>query len=221
MTASMHVTLDVRRARTRDVPALLASGARAVRQARRDPQVLLAKLLATTGGHFRPTDLRPTRWAVLTCRLDGETVDTWEPRGEESATLHLQPLWSRGSWDGHRLPVTRDAAWDGRVVMLTRATLRLTRVRAFYAAVPAIAAEVRAAAGLRAGFGIGESPALRQGTVSVWESGADLGLFGGSARAHADAVRSTPRTGWYAEELFVRLALVHASGSIDGVSMAP
>ena len=213
------VTLEVCRVRVRDVGRLVGTGRRTVRRRRREPGVVLAKLLGTTGPRFVPTNVQPTRWALLTCRADGEPAAPWSPANAiESATLRLRPIASRGRWDGvDPFPRLADAG-DGPVAVLTRASLRAGQVRRFYAAVPAIATEV-AAAGPRLAFGFGEAPLLRQGTFSVWDSPAALSAFRQHARAHSDAMRRTAQIGWYAEELFARLAVVDATGTIDGVHL--
>jgi hypothetical protein len=215
------VTLEVCRVRARDVGALVVSGRRAVRARRRDPAVLLVKLLATTGRRFRPRDVRLARWALLTCRADGEPAAPWSPPdATESGTLRLRPIASRGRWDGaDPFPVVADAPGGGAVAVLTRASLRATQVRRFYGEVPAIAGEI-AAARPRLAFGFGEAPLLRQGTFSLWESAGALSAFHHDARAHREAMRATPRIGWYAEELFARLAVVGAHGSIDGIALS-
>lgn len=214
------VTLEVCRVRPRDVPALVAAGRRAVRGGCAEPGVRLTKLLATTGPRFIPRDVRPTRWALLTCRADGVPAPSWTPPGAiESATLHLRPVASRGRWDGiDPFPGASDAVDDGRVAVLTRASLRARHVGRFYVTVPAVAAEV-AAAGARSAFGFGEAPVLRPGTFSLWDSAAAIAAFRHDARAHASAMRRTAEIGWYAEELFARLSVVDAAGTIDGVQL--
>lgn len=215
------VTLEVCRVRAGAVTALVVSGHRAVRARRRDPAVLLAKLLATTGRRFRPRDVHPARWALLTCRADGEPAATWAPaNAAESGTLHLRPVASRGKWDGaDPFPPCGDPHEAGPVAVLTRASLRATQVRRFYADVPAIAAEIDAAQP-RLAFGFGEAPALRQGTFTLWDSAHALSAFHRDAPLHREAMRATPQIGWYAEELFTRFAVVGATGSIDGVAFS-
>jgi hypothetical protein len=211
------LTLEVCRVRARDVAGLVISGHRAVRRRRADPGVLLAKLLATTGRRFVPRDVRPTRWALLTCRADGEPAESWGPStAVESATLHLRPVSSRGEWDGRDpFPAFADAT-AGPIAVLTRATVRARHVRRFYAEVPRIATEVDA----RVAFGFGETPLLRQGTFSIWDSAATISTFRREALTHASAMRRTPQIRWYAEELFARLAVVDATGTIDGVALS-
>jgi hypothetical protein len=106
------------------------------------------------------------------------------------------------------------------VLVLTRATLRTRRALRFYRAVPGVAHDLRAARGCRVAFGIGESPLLRQGTVSVWESADAVRGFTSTSSAHRAAVAATPREAWYAEELFARFAVVDAEGSIDGIALS-
>jgi hypothetical protein len=215
------LTLEVCRVPARDVARLVATGRRALRQRRADPAVLLAKLLATTGPRFVPRDVRATRWALLTSRADGEPAGQWTPAGAiESAILHLRPIASRGRWDG-RDPFPRtdldDAA--GPVVVLTRATLRARRVRTFYAEIPSIANDIDTA-NPQIAFGFGEAPLLRQGTFSLWQSAAAITSFRRDAPGHSGAMRRTAQIGWYAEELFARLSIVDAVGSIDGVALS-
>lgn len=216
MTATL-VTLEVCRVRPRDVAGLVVAGRRAVHRHRTDPGVRLAKLLATTGRRFVPRDVRLSRWALLTCRIDGAPAAPWTPPGAaESATLHLRPIASRGAWDGiEPFPAVTSGEASGPVAVLTRASLRARQARRFYAAVPAVAAEV-GEAGPRWAFGFGEAPLLRQGTFSVWDSAAAIGSFRRDARGHAGAMRRTAEIGWYAEELFARLSIVDATGTIDG-----
>jgi hypothetical protein len=218
-----RVRLDVWRVATRDVLVAMTTGRRALAGLRRDPAVTFAMLLGTSTDAFTPRHATPTRWALLTCATADERahVGWWDEHARERATLHLRPLWARGSWGG-RAPfvVTAPAGWDGPVVAVTRARLRARRTARFYRAVPPVAAALATADGCRAAFGIGERPLLRQGTVSIWSSPAALHAFAHGAPAHAAVVAATPAERWYAEELFARFALDDASGTLDGMSLA-
>jgi hypothetical protein len=232
VTASAEVTLHVCRVRRRDVASAVRAGRGELRRLRSDPAVSFAKLLGTSGPTFLPTGARPTRWVLLACWRDAavrrSSMDwrsPWQPVAVESATLRMRPLRSRGAWDGGTAfapPETSGtAAWSGPTVELTRSAVRLRHAWRFYRTVPAIAAEVARADGLRVAFGIGEAPVLRQGTISIWNSMSAMQTFARDAPAHAAAVRATPNTRWYAEELFVTFALTGGAGTIDGVSVAP
>ena len=95
--------------------------------------------------------------------------------------------------------------------------LVLRRAATFWAAVPPVSADLRAAPGLRLALGIGEAPLGLQGTFSVWDSTSALNAFAYRRAPHAEVIDRTRREGWYAEELFARFALRSAVGTVDGV----
>jgi hypothetical protein len=64
--------------------------------------------------------------------------------------------------------------------------------------------------------GIGEAPLGLQGTFSVWDSTAALNAFAYDRPEHAAVVARTAQEGWYAEELFARLAVLSSRGTVDG-----
>jgi hypothetical protein len=218
------VTLQVWRVPARQVPAAVVAARATLRRLRRRSDVSFVKVLGTASSAFVPTAATPRRWAALTCWRDRpEPVEPWwEEHADEQASLAMRALSSRGTWDGHAPFAVADAAgpeWNGAVVALTRSTVRLRRAARFYRAVPPVAAELRAATGCRAAFGIGEAPVLRQGTVSIWDGADAMTDFAYRSPRHRAVVRATPDERWYAEELFTRFALVAAAGSIDGRSM--
>ena len=79
-----------------------------------------------------------------------------------------------------------------------------------------VPADLHQAPGLRLALGIGEAPLGLQGTFSVWDSSAALNAFAYDRAPHAAVVTRTAQEGWYAEELFARLALLSAEGTLGG-----
>lgn len=222
------VTLQVWRVRPRDVPAALVASRVTARRLRRHRDVSFAKMLGTATDAFLPTAVTLPRWVALVCRrsttapgCDPAGESWWQRHAVEHAALTLRPLSSRGRWDGHDPFVVRPSDdWSGPVVVLTRSTLRLRATRRFYRAVPPVAAELRGVRGCRVAFGIGEAPVVRQGTVSIWDSAAAVQDFAYRSPEHAAVIAATPAQDWYAEELFTRFALVEATGTIDGTTVA-
>jgi len=98
------------------------------------------------------------------------------------------------------------------VLALTRARLRPSRALAFWRAVPPVTAELAAAPGLLARFGVGEAPIGWQGTVSVWRSTADLTAFAYRQPEHCAVIARTPSDRWYTEDLFARFAVRDIEG---------
>ncbi|MHB1738873.1 MAG: monooxygenase [Actinomycetes bacterium] len=189
-----------------------------------------AKLLGTGSGRTftrRDADLR--HWALLACWETPADADafaggalhrSWDAIATELLALRLRPLSSRGRWS-NREPFGTPAPvpWGGPVVALTRARIRPTQWGRFWTSVPPVSTDLRQAAGLRLAIGIGEAPVGLQGTLSVWDSAAAVAEFAYRRAAHREAIRRPAATGWYAEELFARFALLRATGTVHGQSV--
>jgi hypothetical protein len=227
VVASLHLW----RVPTIAVPRALGHVAADHVRLRRQPGLRFAKLLGTgTGRTFTPRDADPRRWALLTVwddeaaadRFDdGRVVARWRRIAEEEWMARLRPLAARGRWSRREpfgSPPLRP--WDGPVAALTRARLVPWRARRFWRAVPPVSEELHRAPGLLLALGIGEAPLGLQGTFSLWTSSAALNDFAYQRPAHLDAVRRTGVEGWYAEELFARLALLSSRGTIGGAAPA-
>jgi hypothetical protein len=212
----MLVTLHVWRVPRRKIGAAFLRMARDPSRLRSLPGVSFAKMLGTsTGTSFGPGDADLTRYAAVVC-WDGPPVDIdggWARIAESSARVDLTPLASRGTWSG-RVPfgVPAAAKTDGPVLAITRARLRPSKALTLWNAVPPVAAEIHAADGLLARFGMGEAPIGWQGTVTVWRSTADLVGFAYRQPQHRAVIARTPTDNWYAEDLFARFAIREISG---------
>jgi hypothetical protein len=228
------VTLHLWRVPRRAVPAAVLRMGVDRRAVRGTAGVRFAKLLGTgDGGSFRARDADPRRWGLLASWADrasaraferSAVADRWRRLAEETWRAELRPLSARGRWSG-REPFGRPAGgpgevrggrWDGPVAAVTRARLRPSRARAFWRAVPPVAADLHAQPGLRLAVGIGEAPVGLQGTFSLWESAAALRRFAYAGAAHSAVVARTVPERWYAEELFARFAVEAADGTVDG-----
>jgi hypothetical protein len=231
------VTLHVWGVPLRQVPAAVAAMVTDRRDVNRSPNLTFVKLLGTGGARtFTPRDADPRHWATLACWSDPRAVEvfersafvrSWDRRadpdqGGERLRVLMRPLASRGRWSG-RAPFgdPPPQSCTGPVAAITRARLRASRAVTFWRAVPPVSARLVTAPGLRMAFGIGEAPVGLQGTFSVWDDTDALQAFAYGTPEHAEAVRRTPQVGWYREELFARLAVLAATGSLGGVALAP
>ncbi|HSA52412.1 MAG TPA: hypothetical protein VLH10_20185 [Yinghuangia sp.] len=191
-----------------------------------------AKFLGTGHGRtFSPRDADWRHWALFATWSAPEHADAFDDSplvrrrdaaSEERLRLVLEPVTWRGSWDGRAPFGSAEARGEHRgpepVAALTRARLALGRHTAFRRAVPAIAAELRTSPGKIMAFGVGENPFGRQGTFSVWHDADAMRAFAHDSPAHRRAVRLTPRTRWYAEELFATFRVQRMSGSHAGTT---
>jgi heme-degrading monooxygenase HmoA len=140
-------------------------------------------------------------------------------RGGEVYGVRLALLSGHGRWGGRdvladlRRPQPLGA--DGRVAVLTRATVRPSRWHRFRGSRPPVSDELARAHGLRAAVSIGEAPVGLQATFSIWSDAAAVVAFARSPE-HRAVVRRTREEGWYGEELFARFAPLGATGTWDG-----
>jgi len=143
---------------------------------------------------------------------------------DEVWTVHMQPVRWHGAW-GKRDPFAEMAPIAppdlGPWVILTRATIRPSRLHAFLGAVPAVAECLLEEPELIKSVGIGEVPLLCIGTLSLWHSLPAIMAFAYGPAPHIEVVHRTRQERWYSEEFFARLRPVASMGTWDGVNPLP
>jgi hypothetical protein len=132
-------------------------------------------------------------------------------------TVLLQPTEGHGLWDGGepfgKLP--KQSAADGPVAVLTRATIRISRLKQFWAHVDGVASRMAGSEGFITSLGVGEVPWIKQATFSVWQSREMMRNFAYKMKEHADVVRKTREEKWYSEDMFVRFTILESTGTIN------
>jgi len=185
------------------------------------------KLLGS--GHNGTFDLQPDwqQWGLLAVWENREAFDKfyansfvawwWKILANESWTILCQPLQSHGKWDGKQPFGNPDIQnYTGPVAVLTRATIRISKLKNFWSNVDEVANLMTDAKGFITSFGIGEAPVYRQSTFSIWESIDDVKAFAYQSREHAEVIKKTRSENWYSEELFARFRLIDSFGTIKG-----
>ncbi|WPU91280.1 DUF3291 domain-containing protein [Mucilaginibacter sabulilitoris] len=174
-------------------------------------------------------DLQPDwqQWGLLACWDTREDFDNfhkqsfvaawWRILSREKWTILCRPLQSHGKWDGKE-PFDNSNIKDhtGPIVVLTRATIRMNRLKNFWSHVDEVANLMISAPGYITSFGIGEAPVYRQATFSVWQSLDDVKAFAYTSREHAEVIKLTRSENWYSEELFARFRPIESFGSLHG-----
>lgn len=189
------------------------------------------KLLGTGDGRtfdLRDADLRT--WAMLAVWRDPASLADFERRSPVAAAwgrlaetrwrADLLPIAARGTWSGRQPFICFAGSVPGPVAAVTRARLRPARARSFWSSVPPVTADLHRQPGLRLALGIGEAPIGLQGTFSLWSSEEALRDFAYRGAAHRTAIRDTATTGWYAEELFARFAVLQTTGTLPEAVVA-
>jgi len=204
----------------------LVRGAGALRNV---PGLLFAKVMGS--GHEGGFSLRPsTTHQGLVCmlRTRGEAQDFLDSPIVREARARTRESWAgllaitsaRGQWDGQAWAPGLANASDARDVrdgdaaplaVLTRASVRPTKVAAFWRHAPASQEAMEQAPGCSLAVGLGEAPVLRQCTFSLWR---DLPAMEAYARggAHGAAAQAAYRQDYFSESMFVRMRLLAADG---------
>ncbi len=136
----------------------------------------------------------------------------------ESWTVFLGATQSRGQWDRDApFALAQDAGASNveSIAVLTRASVRLPHVLAFWRRVPDIAATIRKQDSLAFKIGMGEIPWLHQITFSIWHDRGAMEAFAYRG-FHAEAIERVRAEGWFSEELFARFRVLHAEGAWEG-----
>jgi len=185
------------------------------------------KLLGTGRGRTMTLSADLRRWALLAAWEDEAALDAfladspvvarWSELARERYDVRLAPLRSQGAWNGRNpFPVDDPQRGEGPVAILTRATIRASRLVPFYRAIEPPAQTLLGAEGLLASVGMGEWPVARQATFSIWRSLADAQGYAYRSASHREVVRRTRAEDWYSEELFARFRPYRAQGTWSG-----
>ena len=141
----------------------------------------------------------------------------WKTFAMEKWNILTIPLSSHGQWDGKEpFKGHREQASDGPVAVLTRATIRLSKLKGFWSNVSPVADLMSTAPGYITSVGIGEAPFFRQATFSIWKDLESMRSFAYGSKQHAEVIKKTRTENWYSEELFARFKIISSEGSISG-----
>ncbi len=199
---------------------------------RRAPGLRFWKLLGSACG-LAFGAWNPRRYGLFTVWDSPAALDAFEQdspilaayrrRADELWTVRLRPISWHGAWSGINpfasvAPATPLAPDAGPLAILTRATIRPLRVRAFRATARRVNAELADCPGLLAAIGLGEVPLFIQATFSLWASLRAVRGFAYSGPEHIAAMRRKDSEDWYSEELFARFQPFASYGTWDGVN---
>lgn len=195
------------------------------------PGLVFWRLLGSGRGTSTSMGADLRRWALLAVWRDERDLDRflsdspvaarWRSEARESWQVRLAPVASRGRWNGvdpfGPLPASTPGIDPGApVAVLTRASIRPSRLVAFYRSVPGVDRLLAEQDGCLASVGVGEWPLARQGTFSLWRDAAAVRAFAHQGRAHRRVIGRTRAEHWYSEELFARFSPYASEGTWNG-----
>ncbi|UEG48752.1 spheroidene monooxygenase [Ferruginibacter lapsinanis] len=144
-------------------------------------------------------------------KLYGSFIANWHHTFKvETNTILLTPIEGHGKWDGKDpfgVP-NKNSDHTGEIAVLTRATIRLSKLRSFWKNVQPVAAKSLQAEGLIRSIGIGEIPLIKQATFSIWKDKEAMKQFAYTMKEHTTVIAKTRKENWYSEEMFVRFAII-------------
>ncbi len=192
---------------------------------RRAPGLRLCKVMGS--GHHGGFGLRPssTRQGVF-CEFETEAhaddflrnspgLAAYRARGREFFECKLRAFSSRGSWSGRQFEPATERPEQGPIAALTRASIRPTRIAAFWRRSPPSERALARSQGCLLAVGLGEAPLLRQATFSIWNSIADMDAYARSG-AHLEAIRAARQDDLFSESLFMRFVPLSMRGTWQG-----
>jgi hypothetical protein len=128
----------------------------------------------------------------------------------ESETYLLEPTEGHGLWNGKEVfgNLPGNSNYEGEIAIMTRATIRFSKLGRFWAHVPQAATEMANAPGFIKSYGVGEWPWIKQATFSIWKTKEDMRNFAYKSQFHKEIIRKTHAENWYSEEMFVRFRVI-------------
>jgi spheroidene monooxygenase len=134
----------------------------------------------------------------------------------EYYTIFLHPLSSRGSWSGFAdWQCVADAAEEGVMGVITRATIKPRFAWKFWTMVPRTSKDHEGFRGLLFSRGIGEVPLTEQATFSIWTDSDSMKEFAYKT-FHAKAITETRKRKGFREEMYTRLKPFRTLGTWGG-----
>jgi len=189
-------------------------------------QIKFFKLMGSgKNGSF---DIHPdlNQWALLFTAEDAHVKAPaflyryWKFFNCAITEILLKPIEGHGLWDKREVfgKLPRQTDYDGVIAILTRATIRLSRLNHFWKNVNGVASKMNDAKGLMISYGIGEVPWIKQATFTIWQNKKSMKNFAYGLQQHKEVIQKTHSEDWYREEMFVRFRVLSVKGLPENVA---
>ena len=152
-----------------------------------------------------------------------DLLNKYKQHSSELWTIYLKNKTSVGLWAGVQ-PFKKSVSLNDdkpTIAVITRATIKLSKLKAFWQYASIAQKPLNEAAGLIYTKGIGEVPLLQMCTFSIWENAEALKQFAYASKEHRKAIEKTRTLQWYKEELFARFQPYRSVGFWRGVNQLP
>lgn len=146
--------------------------------------------------------------------------NTYTSKCKEYFTAFLHSAEVHGKWDGIQpfIPTTKLSS-DKSVMVLTRATIRTTKLLSFWSKVGKVSESLDNYNGVLISIGVGELPLIQQATLSIWKTQAEMMDYAYKNKKHKEVILLTRKFNWYKEEMFARFVPYKFQGIWNGKSV--
>ncbi|MEQ8927826.1 MAG: spheroidene monooxygenase [Fulvivirga sp.] len=147
-------------------------------------------------------------------------IKNYNEHCENCHTVYSYNIASHGLWDGQspfKKPETNSPS-NGPIIVLTRATIKWSKMIRFWRYVPTSHNSLKQSKGLLYAKGVGEWPFRNMATISMWRDEEAMKNFAYSSKEHRKAIALTKELNWYKEELFARFEVFNATGDLQSLS---
>ena len=125
-------------------------------------------------------------------------------KSSKRTEIKIDPYNYIGSWSGINPFKNKSIYKEGKIIVLTRARVRLNKLINFFISTSSAAKSINSRKGAEYYKGVGELPIIEQATISIWESEQSMKDYAYSDKNHLKIINKARKNKWYSEELFVR-----------------
>lgn len=133
-------------------------------------------------------------------------IKKYKKHSSSMCHIFMKAIAAHGLWSGKQPFVSRNTNADNNspVAIITRASIKTSRLRKFWSYVPKTQKAIKDAQGLIYTKGFGEMPIWEMATFSLWENINFAKQYAYKTPEHQKAIKMTRQYNWYKEELFSR-----------------
>lgn len=148
-------------------------------------------------------------------------IDKYKTHSTSFCRIYLKSITAHGLWSGQQPFVTHPDLSDypKAVAIMTRASIKTSQLRRFWAYVPQTQNAIENAEGLIYTKGFGEFPIWEMATFSLWKDMASVKAYAYKNKEHRKAISMTRQYDWYKEELFSRFEVYDVIGEWQGQNL--
>jgi hypothetical protein len=137
--------------------------------------------------------------------LNSPYYNAYISKSIEHFNIFLKSAEAHGKWNGIQPFEPGKKIKDNQAVLvLTRATIRFSKLISFWRKVESVSQSLGDYDGLAFSIGVGEWPLIQQATLSLWNTQEEMLHFAYKNPKHREMVLINKKMKWFSEELFAR-----------------